>query len=92
MPYIRRLPSGLWAATVRLPSGRRPTRSHELGSVVADWAADLETDVRRGDWIDPRAAKTTVGQCWKQWGLARHLEQASRKRDASHWRCHVEPE
>ena len=91
MAWVRRLPSGLWAATVYLPTGKRVTETDKSKGVIEHWAADLEGDVRRGDWIDPRAGKMTVGECWQKWGSARRLEKASRKRDESHWRCHVEP-
>jgi integrase len=96
MAWIRRLPpradgTQLWAATVLLPTGRRVTKSHERRTWVADWAADLEADIRRGDWIDPRAGRITVGELWDRYGEDRRLELASRRRDESHWRCHVAP-
>lgn len=91
MPYFRRLKSGKWQATVRLPNGDRRSESDWLKSVVADWAAELEGDRRRGDLIDPRAGQVTVGELWPKVRAARRLERASRKRDDSHWACHVEP-
>lgn len=91
MAWIRRLDSGLWAATVRLPTRERVTQSFELKGAAKGWADDLETGIRRGDWVDPRAGKVTVGECWGRWGEARRLEKASLARDRSHWRCHVEP-
>src|SRR5262245_53342666 len=90
MPYVRQLPSGLWAATVRVP-GDRITQTDRLKGRIEKWAASLEEDVRRGDWIDPRAGKLTVAECWDRWGEKRRLEKASKARDRSHWRNHVEP-
>jgi integrase len=89
MAWVRRLESGMWAATVRLPSGKRITSSDELKGVVEHWAADLESDIRRGDWIDPRDGALTVGECWQRWGESRGLEKASMARDRSHWKVHV---
>lgn len=91
MAWVRKLDSGLWAATVRLPTGKRVTETRELKGLAERWAADLEADIRRSDWIDPRAGKLAVGECWAKWGSARRLEQASRRRDESHWRVHVDP-
>ncbi|HEU4541747.1 MAG TPA: tyrosine-type recombinase/integrase [Jiangellaceae bacterium] len=85
-----RLPSGLWSATVYTPAGRR-SKSHKLKGVVQKWADDLEADIRRGEFIDDRKAEITVAQWWERCKDSRHLELASRKRDQSHWRCHVEP-
>jgi len=90
MAYIRQLPSGLWAATVYTPAGRI-TETRELKGAVKDWAENLEADVNRGDFLDPRLAKNTVGQAWEKFGGARKLELASRKRDASTWKNWVEP-
>lgn len=90
MAWVRQLDSGLWAATVYTPAGR-VTESHKLESVIRNWARNLEADVHRADFIDPRASKTTVAEAWDRHGGSRRLELASRKRDASQWRCHVEP-
>jgi integrase len=88
--WVRKLPSGLWAATVRTPAGRI-TETHKLKGTIERWADDLESDARRGDFIDPRAAEITIGVWWEQVKDGRRLEKASRKRDESHWRNHVAP-
>lgn len=90
MAYIRQLPSGLWAATVRTPAGRI-TETRELRGAVRDWAENLEADINRGEFLDPRLAKHTVGEVWARFGSARKLELASRKRDASTWKTWVAP-
>lgn len=90
MAYIRQLPSGLWAATVRTPAGRI-TETHDLRGAVKAWADQLETDIQRGDFLDPRLARNSVGQAWQQFASARRLEKASRARDQSHWKKWVEP-
>jgi site-specific recombinase XerD len=93
LPYTRQLPSGLWASTVRFGPGPkdRITKTHRLKGWVDRWAADLEADVRRGSFIDPRKAEVTVG-AWRERSLnARRKEKASKARDDSHWRCHVAP-
>lgn len=90
MAWIRQLPSGLWAATVRTPAGRI-TETRRLKGQVEAWARDLEADVARGDFIDPRSGEATLGQMWERARDAKRLERASRKRDESHWRQHVAP-
>jgi len=91
MPYVRKLPSGKWAATVRLPDGSRPTETFDLKGQADAWANDLAADARRGDWIDPRAGDISIGEWQERCHNARTLEYASRKRDESHWRVHVKP-
>ncbi|MFY1669533.1 tyrosine-type recombinase/integrase [Plantactinospora sp. WMMB334] len=90
MAWIRQLPSGVWAATVYTPAGRR-TESDPLRGVIEDWAGDLESSIRRGEFLDPQLARKTVGQAWEQFEPSRRIEMASRKRDRSHWRVWVEP-
>jgi integrase len=89
MAYIRQLPSGLWAATVRTPAGRI-TETRELKGAVKAWADVIEADIAQGDFLDPRLAKHTVGEVWEKYGTSRKLELASRKRDASTWKNWVE--
>lgn len=91
MAWVRRLPSGLWAATVYLPTGKRVTESHQSAGVIRAWARDLESDISAGDWIDPRAGKTTVGELWDRYAGNRSVASASQRRDESHYRVWVEP-
>lgn len=90
MAWVRQLPSGLWAATVYTPAGRI-TETDPLKGVVESWAGNLESDIRRGQFLDPRLAKKTVGEVWATYARSRRIEKASRKRDESHWRVWVEP-
>lgn len=94
MPWIRQLPSGLWAATVYSRPGdptSRITESHDLRGTIAKWAAEQERHIADGDWIDPRAGRITVGEWYARCVDARHRELATRRREASSWRCHVKP-
>lgn len=90
MAWIRQLPSGLWAATVYTPAGRI-TESHELKSIVSKWSSDLESEIRRGEFHDPRLAKTPLGEVWEKYNGSRRLEKASRARDESTWKMWVAP-
>ena len=64
MAWVRKLDSGLWAATVRTPAGRI-TETRPLKGQAKEWAAGVEDEVRRGDFIDPRTARVTVGE-WRE--------------------------
>lgn len=90
MAWVRKTDSGKWAATVYTPAGRI-TESHKLKSVIEGWADDLETDIRRNEFIDPRRGEITVADWKDKCQGGRHMEKASRARDESHWRCHVKP-
>lgn len=90
MAYIRQLPSGLWAATVRTPAGRI-TETRELKGAVKAWADQLEAESQRGEFLDPRLARKTVGEAWARYSPSRRIEKATRSRDESHWRTWVAP-
>lgn len=89
MPAFRRLPSGLWQATVRLPSGRRVTQTDPLKSVVREWATTVEVDARRGTWRDPRQSTLTVGQWREQWMRGRKVEAETSRSDVTAWELHL---
>jgi integrase len=90
MPYIRKLPSGKWQATVRHPSGKRLTKTDPLKRVVADWGRDLESQFARGDMRDPRAGRITVGTWYARWEPTRGVEPSTRQKDRSRWTTHCE--
>lgn len=91
MAGFRKLPSGLWQASVRLPDGTRRTRTHRLKGTVQEWAHNATADISRGEWADPQDGRITLGQWWLKWSKTRVIERATTNRDASHWRTHVEP-
>lgn len=91
MAGYRRLPSGKYQATVRLPDGSRRTHTDPLKGRVRAWADDLEADIRSGQWADPRHGQTTMNAWWKTWSATRVIETATTKRDISLWRNHVQP-
>jgi integrase len=96
MAAIRRLPSGKWSAEVRLPNGRRTTKTDTSKTFVRQWAADLETQIRRGEWQDPETALQlgpilTVGQWREMWIASRHREINTAAREDNDWKMRVGP-
>lgn len=92
MPYIRRLPSGLYQATVRLPNGKRRTKSNRLKSVVDKWARDLEGKIAQGDTRDPRAGQIKVAEWHQRVVEGRVAEAPTKAKNASLWKTHCLPE
>jgi integrase len=96
MPWIRKLPSGKWNAVVRLPNGKRASRTDPLKGVVKRWADDLESAVRSGDWLDPSAGKVTVAAFHDQWWpwpgrKGQPLSDHTVRNYEQQWRLRVEP-
>lgn len=91
MASIRRLPSGKYQATVYLPSKKRTTRTDALKSVVTKWARDLETDIARGQWRDPRDGRITVKEWAKRWLDARVVEPDTLRTNKGAFKHHILP-
>lgn len=91
MPYIRRLPSGLYQATVRMPNGKRTTKTNKLKSVVEKWAKAQEAKYDQGDVRDPKAGLIKVGVWYERWAKNRVIEAPTRAKNGSLWRIHCEP-
>lgn len=89
MPYIRKLPSGKWQATVRAPNGKRQSRTDFIKKVVSDWAKEEETKIARGMWRDPRAGRSTVQEFSDKWFPARVVEAETRRSDEGMMRNHI---
>lgn len=92
MASFRKLPSGKWQATVKHPSGRRYTRTDPLRRVVAEWATDLEQQIRRGEFIDPRGGKLTLAAWWEKWSANQNVVPTTASKRETWWRLYVQPE
>jgi integrase len=59
---IRQKPSGAWEARYRDGLGRQHAKTFPTKTLARRWAADMEADVRRGDWADPGLGRVTFGE------------------------------
>jgi hypothetical protein len=62
MASLRQKPSGRWEARYRDDGGRMHARTFATKTEATRWSKEVETDVRRGDWVDPRLARTSFGE------------------------------
>jgi len=90
MPYFRKLPSGLWQATVRKPDGKKITNTAKLKSVVKDWATKQEAKFKSGDRRDPRAGEIKLGEWRERLRANSPLEDPTLAKQDSIWRTHLE--
>lgn len=91
MPSYRKLPSGLWQATVYKADGKRATETDKLLSVVKAWAVKREAEIARGEWRDPKAGRITVQSWYDRWWAARVVEPETRRGDSGCFRLHILP-
>lgn len=91
MGRYRQLPSGLWQATVDLPSGRRITHTDRLKSRVREWATEQEALINKGHRVNPRAGRMLLTEWHEKWSSARVVEDETRRNDLGAWRNHIQP-
>ena len=95
---VKRVPTKLCNKGNRWQSVWRDEDGFECTRVFATKEASernwktLETDVERGDYVDPRAGKTLVRIVGQTWLESRDVDPATMIRYESLWRLHVEPE
>ena len=66
---VRRLPSGRWQARYQTPADDRVTapETFQTRAAAAAYLAKVQTDMHRGDWLDPAVAKQTFGEYATAW-------------------------
>lgn len=91
---VRQLPSGRWQARYLGQDGVSRPAPHTFDTVTDArvWLTDIEADLRRGSWIDPRGGQILVGEYADRW-LANRPELANRTREkySDLIRLHIKP-
>jgi integrase len=92
MASTRQKTSGHWEARYRDAGGGMHAKTFPTKTQAIRWAREMETDVRRGDWIDPRLARTTFGE-WANMYLTTivHLRNVTRGDYERQLRVHILP-
>ncbi|MGP8065198.1 MAG: tyrosine-type recombinase/integrase [Acidimicrobiales bacterium] len=90
---VRKLPSGHWQASC-WHEGQRHTLpvTYKTKADALACLATVETDLRRGAWIDPDAGKVKLEELAKEWLKSNpRKRESSRARDDSILRSHLLP-
>jgi integrase len=78
---IRKLPSGRWQAKYRAAGKLVPApRTFTTKGEAAVWLSSVETDLARGNWVDPKAGKLTLTEYAWAW-LRGHVGIGPRTRE-----------
>ena len=83
---VRKLPSGRWQARYRAPDGQdhRAPETFTTKTAADRWLAALETDLMRGQWIDPRAGAVLLSTYAETW-LAGRADLKVRTQELYRW-------
>lgn len=92
MAAIDRLPSGKWRVRWRGPGGERGQRVFMRKTDASEFGKRMDADVLRGNYIDPRSGEILLSTyAWRVMEGRLNIRPATRSRDESHLRNHIEP-
>lgn len=92
MAWIEKTGTQTWRVRFRRADGTTgsipgfPTKK-----AATNYADDLETDQRRGTWLDPTGFQTTLADWVKRWFPTLDLDQRTLENYDSYLRCHILP-
>lgn len=92
MSSIYKLANGHYRARYRDPSGRSRSKTFRRKIDAQDFLDDTSTDVRRGEWTDPRQRRVSFDE-WadRWWGTTVRLAPATRRGYWTKLERHVRP-
>ncbi len=67
MANIQKRPDGSWRARYRDPAGREHSRHFDRKVDAQAWLDSIATAIQTGGYVDPRAARITVGEWAERW-------------------------
>ena len=70
--YVRKRGSGRWQATYRHEGRLHSVGTFEYKADALSALAEVETEIRRGKWIDPRLGDQTLEKYAREWIANRH--------------------
>jgi integrase len=92
MGSIRQTPAGHWQARFRDPAGKTRGKTFRRKIDARKFLERVEADKQRGDYLDPRAGKLTVGQVADEWyATTAGLKPKTRAGYESILRVHIRP-
>lgn len=71
MAHIRKLPSGRWQARYRDAERQEHVHNAPTKAAAQRWLDDNTASMVRGDWVDPKAGRVTVGDYGERWRATR---------------------
>ena len=68
---ITRKPNGKYLPRFRGPDGREVSRQFDRKADAQRWLDAQTSALHRGEWVDPQAGRTTVGELVETWSATR---------------------
>jgi integrase len=92
MAWIEQTSTHSWRVRYRRPTGTYSTITGFTDKTTArNYASDLDTDRRRGTWIDPAASHTALAAWVEQWLPSLDVEIRTEENYRAYLRNHIQP-
>lgn len=89
---VRKLGAERWEGSYRDPQRRERIKTFRTRAEADRWLATVKTDLARGDYVDPRLARSRFSEWADEWlATTAHLKPKTRVGYASDLRVHVLP-
>jgi integrase len=89
MGHIVKTPAGTFRANWRDVTDRQKAKTFRTRKQAAAFLAEVESALRKGSYVDPRAGRVRFGDYAARWLSARDVQRTTRARDESLMRNHV---
>jgi integrase len=80
-----------WQARVKNPDGRWVSKLFDRKAEAEAWEASVQTDVRRGDYLDPSGGRTLLVTFGEDYIASAGVDESTRKTKSEAWRVRVAP-
>jgi len=86
--WVRKLPSGRYQASYLGPDSRRrgAPETFERKGDADRWLSVVESEILRGEWVDPLLGRVTFAEFGKRWITEHRLSERTREEYLSLWR------
>lgn len=91
MASIRKRPNGTWRARYRDDTGKEHARHFDRKTDAQRWLDEVTTSIVTGQYVDPRAGKTTLRAYAEDWRRAQPHGPLTRDRIERELRLHIYP-
>ena len=91
MASVKKRPDGKWRARYRDASGRETARHFDRRIDAQQWLDSVTASVVTGQYVDPRAGRTTVAEYARAWADSQPWRPSTRRRVELDLRVHVLP-
>jgi integrase len=89
MAHIRKRAGGTWQVGWREPDGSQRAKTFKTKKAASAYAAELESSLHRGLYVDPHAGRQLFGPYAEDWFAARSYEPSTVHATGSVFRVHV---